>query len=202
MLITRGDEAMNRVEPIRNKRKIEAIKNILKGSNNWRDYGLFNLGMNFGLRIGDLLRIKVKDVITGDNVIKDNFEIKEQKTDKLNVIEINANARETLKLMFKNTDLLNNREHYLIYNTRDKSKSISRVQAYKLVIKWCEDVGLTDLAVGTHTLRKSWGYHAHKAGVSIEVIQEKFLHNSTSTTRKYLGIQRKDVSKAYHLVNL
>lgn len=36
---------MNRVEPIRDKRKIQAIKNMLKGSEKWRDYILFVLGI-------------------------------------------------------------------------------------------------------------------------------------------------------------
>ncbi len=192
----------NRVEPIRDKRKITAIKNMLKGANKWRDYTLFTLGMNFGLRIGDLLRLQVKDIIDSSGNIKETFEIVEQKTDKRNVIRINEPAEETLDLLFTNTNIIDSKNNYLIYNTRDKSKSISRVQAYKLVRKWCQEVGLTDLDVGTHTLRKTWGYHAHKAGVSIETIQAKFKHNSTSTTRKYLGIEQKDVNAAYDKVSL
>ena len=54
---------MNRVEPIRDARKISAIKNLLKGAERWRDYTLFVLGINFGLRIDDLLSLQVKDVV-------------------------------------------------------------------------------------------------------------------------------------------
>ncbi|MBM7623339.1 tyrosine-type recombinase/integrase [Sporohalobacter salinus] len=192
----------NRVEPIRDKSKIQDIKDLLKKNDNWRDYTLFTLGINFGLRIGDLLRIQIKDVVNSDNKIKNTFEIVEQKTEKRNVIKINCKAQITLNLLFDKTNLSNNKNNYLIFNKRDHSKSISRVQAYKLVRKWCQKIGLTDLDVGTHTLRKTWGYHAHKAGVSIETIQTKFKHNSTSTTRKYLGIEQKDVNEAYDKVCL
>ncbi len=192
----------NRMEPIRDIKKIKDIKNILKNSHKWRDYLLFVTGLNFGLRIGDLLKIQIKNIVDFNYNIEDRFCIIEEKTNKRNIIKINDEVKNALELIRKKTDLLDNIENYLIYNTKDKRKSISRVQAYKLVRKWCNAVGLTDLAVGTHTLRKSWGHHAHKAGISIEVIQAKYLHNSTSTTREYLGIERKDVSEAYDRVRL
>ena len=194
----------NRVDPIREKKKVIAIKNLLIKEGKFRDYCLFVCGINFGLRIGDLLRIKVKNVRNTYSEIKDNFEIIEQKTKKLNVIEINDDANSAIELLFSKTGIANNINNYLFYNTREKrgEKSISRVQAYRLMRKWCKKVELTDISVGTHTLRKTFGYHAWKNGVSIEVIQKKFKHDSTSTTRHYLGIEEKDVINSYHKVNL
>lgn len=200
----RGIILSNRVEPIRDKKKITAIKNLLKGAGKFRDYGLFICGINFGLRIGDLLRLQVKNVINASDRIKDNFEIREQKTDKLNVVEINEGARSALKFLFKKTDINQDSNNYLFYNTREVPglKPISRIQAYRLIKKWCANVGLTNLNVGTHTLRKTFGYHAWKSGVSIEVLQKKFKHKSTATTRQYLGIEEADVKESYHKVNL
>jgi integrase len=192
----------NRVEPIRSKDKIREIKQILKSENKWRDYTLFVCGINFGLRIGDLLRIKIRDVVDVDNRIKTNFEIIEEKTGKRNIIKINTEAQKAIQLLLDKTIVAANKENYLIYNLRDYKKSISRVQAYNLVQQWCEKVGLVGLAIGTHTLRKTWGYHAHQAGISIEVIQLKYKHASTTTTRHYLGIEQKDVDQAYDQVNL
>ncbi|WP_027340636.1 tyrosine-type recombinase/integrase [Halonatronum saccharophilum] len=192
----------NRMDPIRDKEKIGAIKDMLRSGGRWRDYVLFVCGINFGLRIGDLLRIQIKDVVDLENKIKDNLEIIEQKTGKRNIVKINRGAKDALSLLINRTNITANRNNYLIYNLRNKSKSISRIQAYKLVRKWCYNVGLTELAVGTHTLRKTWGYHAHKQGISIEVIQAKYKHSSTSTTRHYLGIEQKDVNEAYDKVNL
>ncbi len=194
----------NRVEPIREKKHITAIKNLLKKEGKFRDYCLFVCGINFGLRIGDLLRIQVKDVQNSLSEIKVSFEIREQKTNRLNVIEINDDAREAIKFLFSHVDLARDPNNYLFYNTRKKfgKKAISRIQAYRLIRKWCKKVGLRDVRVGTHSLRKTFGYHAWKNGVSIEVIQKKYKHNSTETTRHYLGIEEKDVLEAYHKVNL
>lgn len=175
--------------------------NLLKGKENWKDYALFVLGINFGLRIGDLLQVQVKNVREDSGYIKDSFEIKERKTGKYNSIEINKAAKEALELLFERTKIGKNSDNYLIYNTQSYpigSESISRIQAYRLIRKWCEEIGLTGLNVGTHTLRKTFGYHAWKNGISIEALREKFKHESTSTTREYLGIEKKDVKETYH----
>lgn len=193
---------MNRVEPIRDARKITAIKNMLKGAGRWRDYALFVLGINFGLRIDDLLHLRVSDVLDESGRIKDRFTIIEGKTRKSNTIKVNGSARDALELLFDNTDIQTSHQNHLIYNTKRPYQPIHRVSAHRLVNQFCREVGITNIAIGTHTLRKTWGYHAHRAGISIEVIQAKYLHNSTATTRRYLGIEQKDVSNAYDTVNL
>ena len=55
---------MEFVQPIRDKKQIEAIKRHLKGNEyGLRDLCLFTLGINSGLRISDLLKLKVGDVV-------------------------------------------------------------------------------------------------------------------------------------------
>ncbi|MCK8828409.1 tyrosine-type recombinase/integrase [Natroniella acetigena] len=192
----------NRVEPIRSKKKIGEIKEMLLQKRKWRDYTLFVCGINFGLRIGDLLRLKIKDVVNSDREIKNSFEIIEQKTGKRNTIKINQSARKAIELLLEKTLVERKLGNYVIHNTYDYSKSISRVQAYKLVRKWCRKVKIVEKAIGTHTLRKTWGYHAHQEGISISIIQAKYKHESVKTTHHYLGIEEKAVNAAYNKVNL
>ncbi|MBM7624629.1 tyrosine-type recombinase/integrase [Sporohalobacter salinus] len=123
----------NRVEPIRDSEKIKQIKKLLRDWKKWRDYVLFVCGINFGLRIGDLLQIKVKDAFTSEQEIKSIFEVIEQKTQKRNTIKINSAAREALKFLKTKTEITKDQDNFIIYNTRDKSKGIGWVQAYKLV---------------------------------------------------------------------
>jgi len=190
------------VEPIRDRKEIIAIKNMLRGARRWRDYALFVIGVNFGLRIKDLLNLRVKDVVDESGQIRNRFTLVEEKTKKPNTIKINSEAREALDLLFGNTDIKDNPQNHIIYNTKDPYKPIHRVSVHRLVNQFCQQVGIKNIAIGAHTLRKTWGYHAHKAGISIEVIQAKYMHNSTATTRRYLGIEQKDVSEDYDTVNL
>lgn len=67
---------MEYVQPIRDKKTLETMKKILRSSN-LRDYNLFILGINSGLRISDLLTLKVTDEKCR---IKDWIVIREKKT--------------------------------------------------------------------------------------------------------------------------
>ncbi len=56
---------MNYVEPIRNKETVERIANYLK-QNNDRDHVMFMTGLYTGLRISDILLLKISDVANKD----------------------------------------------------------------------------------------------------------------------------------------
>ena len=86
---------MEFVQPIRDKKKIEDIKKILKGTS-LRDYCLFVLGINSGLRISDLLPLNVSDVINGKNKVKDRITIKEKKTGKNKDFPISGTAKKAI----------------------------------------------------------------------------------------------------------
>ena len=85
--------SFTKVEPIRNLEDIKAIKDLLQ--NQPRNLLLFTMGINNGLRIGDLLKIKVKDV--QDLKSGDTLTVKEQKTGKENILLINKTTCRALK---------------------------------------------------------------------------------------------------------
>ena len=70
---------MKVVEPIRDYSKIQAIKANLKRRCP-RDYLLFVLGITSGLRISDILKLKVEDVRNTNGTIKDCLKFTERKT--------------------------------------------------------------------------------------------------------------------------
>ena len=72
---------MNYVQPIREQSKIEEMKRELK-KNGTRDYLLFYTGINTGLRISDIIKLKVKDVLNPDRTMKTHIDIIEEKTKK------------------------------------------------------------------------------------------------------------------------
>ena len=82
---------MELVEPIRDKEKIETVKRILK-ANRIRDYLLFLMGINVGLRISDILKLKVGQVKQ-----KNYISIKEQKTGKYKKFPITDSFKSVLE---------------------------------------------------------------------------------------------------------
>lgn len=179
---------MSKVEPIKDKKKIDDIKKLL--SNYPRDYCLFVCGVNNGLRGGDLLSLRVRQVRgkkPGDYV-----EIKEEKTGKINYFYINKSCKKAIDNLI--------REHNLsvidyLFPSRKGGGKMTTYTLNRLVKKWCKSVGLTG-NYGSHTLRKTWGYHQRTTfGVSWEIISKRYNHTNPSQTRVYLGISNKEVQK-------
>jgi site-specific recombinase XerD len=81
------------------------------------------------------------------------------------------------------------------------SRSINRGQAWKIISSVCGKVGLTGY-YGTHTLRKTWGYHARKNGVGLELIMQKLNHESIAYTKRYLGITDDELEAVINQLNL
>jgi hypothetical protein len=70
---------MNFVEPIRDKKKIAQIKNLLRGQRRFRDLLLLVTGINTALRASDLLTLRIGQVVTLDGQLQSRFWIREEK---------------------------------------------------------------------------------------------------------------------------
>ena len=96
-----------------------------------------------------------------------------------------------------------NPENWIFFSSKceDYSHSIKRGQAWKLVTSICQDVGLSG-EFGTHSLRKTWGYHACMSGVDLALIMHKLNHESIAYTRRYLGITDDEFQAVVQRLNL
>lgn len=89
---------MELVQPIRNKEVINKFKNELL-KNGYRDYMLFVIGINTGLRISDILKLQVEDVKDKTHIV-----IREQKTSKRTRVLINSMLREDIEKYIEGMD--------------------------------------------------------------------------------------------------
>lgn len=188
---------MNPVEPIRDLSKLVEIKRRLQRSNP-RDYLLFTLGINTALRVGDLLGLHVRDVIDEHEAVREFVTLREQKTGKDKRVKLNDAATEALEYFLEQTKP--NRDDPLFKSLRT-GKALTRVQAWRLINGWAREAGIAD-RIGTHTLRKTWGYQARQKGVPLELIQKKLGHSAPSITRRYIGITADEIEQVENEVNL
>lgn len=189
---------MEFVEPIRDRKKIKQIKNTLRWGKKIRDLLLFELGINSALRISDLLSLQVMDLFDENDLPKDSFYIKEQKTGKKHKVTITPKVKRTL-LDYKNEyeSVMKEKTHYIFFNQKKHPlgiKNIDRKMAWLLIDRWCHDVWLK-WNFGGHTLRKTWGFQARQIWTPIELIQHKLNHSSITVTKKYLGITDDELQK-------
>lgn len=195
---------MNFVEPIRDKKKIAQIKNQLRGEKRYRDLLLFVVGINTALRVSDLLTLQIGDFVDEQGTIQDRLWLREAKRGKRNEVIINDSIREALgEVLAAYPTLPDDPGHSLFFNTKsnDFSDPIKRGQAWKFITGICADVGLRG-NFGTHTLRKTWGYHARLSGVDLALIMHKLNHNSLAYTKRYLGITDDELADVIRRLNL
>lgn len=181
---------MKFVQPIREPEKIEEMKSELK-KNGTRDYLLFSLGINSGLRVSDIIKLQIKDLLNADKTIKTHITIIEEKTNKVKRFKINAVLGEEIRQYIKN--MLP--DEYIFKSRKGINKPISRVQAYRILSETATKIGLEE--IGTHTLRKTFGYHFYQKTKDVALLQQLFNHSSPSITLRYIGINQDIIDNAY-----
>lgn len=176
-----------RVEPIREEKDIQSIRKLLSG--NRRDNLLFLLGINNGLRTGDLLKLRVGDVSglkPGESIM-----INESKTGKQNVLVINKSVHKALVDYLEEAMLT---DDDFLFRSRKGKGAITVMAVNNMVKKWTSTINMKG-NYGAHSLRKTWGYSMRKRyGVGFELICKRFNHQSPSVTMRYLGITDREVN--------
>jgi site-specific recombinase XerD len=189
---------MEFVQPIRDKKKIEDMKKWLLAQTP-RDYLLFVLGINSGLRISDILKMKIWDVMTEKGKPQASYELREQKTGKTKRFPFGKNVQKAIEAFL--SGFQGNREDYLFTSRKGENKPITRQHAWRIMNRAARAVGIQD-KIGTHTLRKTFGYHAYRAGTDITLLQQIFNHSAPSITLRYIGIQQDDIDQVIINLNL
>lgn len=177
---------VNTVQPIRDLDIIHAIQTDLK-ENNYRNYLMFEIGIYIGIRISDILNIKIKDVKG-----KDNLKLREIKTSKEKLMPIPSHLKKEISYYVELENLKDN--DYLFKSRKSKIKPITRVQAYNILRKIANKYKLEN--IGTHTLRKTFGYHFYSKTHDVALLMNIFNHSDPKITLRYIGIEQDTVEKS------
>lgn len=180
----------NFVEPIKDKKVIQMIeKDLAKYS--LRNQIIWAFGTNTGLRISDILALNINDVKN-----KQYLEIIEKKTKKYKRIQLNEKLQNLIQRY------LIERENNYSINLEDplfigkKHCRLHRSQVYRFISDCCKKLGIK-VNVGTHTMRKSFGYHHYRQFNDIALLQRLLNHSSPSITMRYIGIAQEELDNSY-----
>jgi len=174
------------VELIRDIEKINAIKRILKKSSQ-RDLLLFIFGINTGIRVSELLSLRITDVWDGEKV-KEFLYLKDSNGEEERAFYLNDRVKWALRIYFSQYDF---KETDYLFKSKKNDKPISRQQAYRIINAAAKEVGIKG-KIGMHTLRKTFGYHAYRKGIAISILMKIYSHQSASETLRYLGIDKNE----------
>lgn len=175
---------MNYVEPIRDATTVQDIADYLRRVHE-KYYVMYEIGIYSGLRVSDILKLKIRD-IRGKDCIK----VREKKTGKEKLFPVNRELRPVLDQYCEGKqDYL-----YVVPSARAADKAVSREYAYRVMHDAGEAFGLDNL--GTHTMRKTFGYHFYLQTKDIVLLMRILNHSDEKKTLRYIGIEQSTINDA------
>lgn len=159
-----------------------------RGGVSW--YMLLLLGFNTGLRIGDLCKLRVKDVRNRERV-----RIIAEKTDKMTDIKLQAAVQKAISAALKDQEAedwaLESRQR----GRKDgRNKPISRQRCYGIIKEIAAQAGFEE-HVGCHTMRKTFAWNFYQTSGDLAKLQKVLNHSSQDATIHYLGLDQQAVDE-------
>ena len=189
---------MKEVERLR--RIIPMLRTGIRGQKfNLRDIALFNTAISTMLRIGDVLSLKVEDVMR-DGEILDETTIVMQKTKKPVTVDLTGTGvKESLK---KWIEFEGKTSKDFIFTGRQGSDHLSDAYMRVLIKEWCDAAAINPANKSTHSLRKTRATFIYDGSKNIEGVRQLLGHESLEVTKAYLGVDKKkamELSSRYRM---
>lgn len=196
------------VYPIKTHKDIIAMANWLYEHKDNKYVLAFTLGINLGLRANELLDLKMNQVFSPDGSVRliedeedtsDGIDIYQSKTKKHRTVFLNAACKDALEWAFPIKGAYLHSEGYLFPS---REGGAIQVGTFRKVLKEAAAACGLKQNVGTHTCRKTWGWHQYKynsekANLDITMLQRAFGHSSPEVTLRYLGITDEEDKALY-----
>ena len=196
-------------EPIKSIEDIDRISEYLISRKRYRDNMLFIVGINFGLRVSDLRRLRFCNLINEEFMFKESFAILEKKTKntrkkkKNRHITINTAVMEAVTLYLENTEGVKLSDY--LFRSQSQNKPLTRGSIDTTLKGIAKDLDLP-YKIATHSLRKTFAYHqmvmSHNDPRKLLLLQKMFGHSTSAQTLDYIGITNEEIEDAYRQLNL
>ena len=183
------------------ERQVKSLRKLVEG--NELHELLLNLSVDLMLRGGDLLRLRVSDVLTESGTVKSEVKVKQQKTKKTTLsIPLSKNSINVIKKYIVGRDM----DDFVFRSqfSHFTNKPLSIFQYSRIVKKWMgEHLGLDDVSsFSTHSLRKTKSSVIYQKTQSVEIVRRLLGQSSVTATSAYLGIEDSDALEVARTINV
>lgn len=197
-------------EPLKRVEDIVKVSDYLIKEGRYRDNLIFVLGINLGLRCGDLSHLKVGHLLEdGGGAYRNEFTIQEEKTSKYRKLYLNESIYDAADLYFSSIGTVDLND-YLFKCESNRGKNLNQPLSVRSIERMLKEVinekcGI-EIHASTHCLRKTFAYHVIQSAPdrerAIEFLQKILGHSSQSITLRYAGITDDEVMATYQGLNL
>jgi len=169
--------------------QIWAIRVRLELQHKLRDLSLFNMAIDSMLRSCDLVRLTVRDIYRGDELVS-RAQVIQKKTGKPVQFEITKKTKVAVQNWKDFAHL--SFDDYLFKSRQRNSKHLSTRQYARIVDKWVTSIGLDKALYGTHSLRRTKASIIYRESKNIRAVQILLGHTKIESTVRYLGVEVDD----------
>lgn len=170
-----------------------------------RNKMLFLIGINIGIRASDLCGLKYNFFLKEDGTFKDSYSLqpkKTKKTGKYVKLYFNQSVKKAIADYIEKYPVEDMNEY--LFKSR-KSGAITEKSLWKIIVDATAEAGI-EKNVGSHTLRKTFGYHiwhnAQDKEKALVLLMAIFNHSSVATTKKYIGLMDEEIEDVFNSLNL
>lgn len=211
--ITAPDRA---ADPIKSVEDIRRACSYLLDNHRYRDHMLLVMGINFGLRISDLQRLRFTHILNEDFSFKESFEILEKKTastrkrKKNRYVVINDAVMDAVELYLEHAPYPVSLSD-LVFRSESNNRGaygpgpLNR-RSVNRILEDIADHCNFDFRFSSHSLRKTFGYHQMMMSGNdprkLVLLQKMFGHSSMNETLCYIGLTKEEMTEAYANLNL
>ena len=166
----------------------------VKSSFGLRDKSILYLLYSSGLRVSELLNLKLTNLMLNDHFVRVIG-----KGNKERYVPISSVALDAVKCYIDNLrpKLSRKRESfgYLFLNYR--GEKLSRMGVWKIVTTYSKVLNLP-VKITPHTFRHSFATHLLEGGADLRVVQEMLGHSDISTTQIYTHLNKSKLKETYY----
>lgn len=200
-------------EPIKSLDDIDRISKYLIDNGRYRDNMLFIVGINFGLRVSDLLQLRFTQLIDDNFAFRTTFPILEKKTKNTRkvkrnrYISINNAVMDAVTLYLQHSECRLDDYMFKSESNRgsNQNKPMSRMSVDRILKEIASTLQLEN-KMATHSMRKTFAYHqmvmSNNDPRKLLLLQKMFGHSSAAQTLDYIGITGEEIEEAYMKLNL
>ena len=174
--------------------EVDKLLNIdLNDMYDYRNKAMLELLYASGLRVSELINLKVEDVDMENDLVKTLG-----KGSKMRIIPFGNYALEALKKYiyeYRSDFIKKEVSEYLFLNNH--GKKMTRQGFFKILKGIALKQGI-EKEISPHTIRHSFATHLLNGGADLRSIQEMLGHSNLATTQIYTNISREELKKNYH----
>ena len=163
-----------------------------------RDKAILETFYSSGLRVSELINLKINDLFFEDEVIRVLG-----KGSKERIVPLGSSAIHWLKeYLLKSRPHLEKkmRSQNFVFLSQKRGTKLGRMSVWNIVKRYAEEAGIKK-EIHPHTFRHSFATHLLEGGADLRAVQEMLGHADISTTQIYTHIDRnyiKQVHRDHH----